>query len=94
MTNGTNSTHYGTVGGVDITDEVIDRLVKNAEAGFPGVTPHRAMGRPALGSGPATTVAVRLDPELHRALVERVEGDHTNASQIIRDALRSYLHAA
>ena len=90
----TNSTHYGTVGGVDITDEVVDRLVEHAEAGFPGVTPRRATGRPALGSGPATTVAVRLDPDLHRALVERVEGDHTNASQIIRDALRKYLHAA
>ena len=89
-----NATIYGTVGGVDITDEVIDRLVKNAEEGFPGVTPRRANGRPALGSGPATTVAVRLDPDLHRALVERVEGDHTNASQIIRDALRRYLHAA
>ena len=86
--------HYGTVGGVEITDEVIDSLVQNAEAGFPGVTPRRATGRPALGSGPGTTVAVRLDPDLHRALVERVEGDHTNASQIIRDALRSYLHAA
>lgn len=90
----TNTTNYGTVGGVDITDEVIDTLVKNAEAGFPGVTPRRATGRPALGSGPATTVAVRLDPDLHRALVERVEGDHTNASQIIRDALRKYLAAA
>lgn len=90
----TNTTHHGTVGGVDITDEVVDRLVENAEAGFPGVTPRRATGRPALGSGPATTVAVRLDPDLHRALVERVEGDHTNASQIIRDALRRYLHAA
>lgn len=90
----TNTTKYGTVGGVDITDEVIDSLVKNAEAGFPGVTPRRATGRPALGSGPATTVAVRLDPDLHRALVERVEGDHTNASQIIRDALRKYLTAA
>lgn len=87
-----NTNNYGTVGGVEITDEVIERLVENAEAGFPGVTPRRATGRPALGSGPATTVAVRLDPDLHRALVERVEGEHTNASQIIRDALRSYLH--
>lgn len=90
----TKSTHYGTVGGVDVTEEMVNRLVKNAEAGFPGVTPRHATGRPALGSGPATTVAVRLDPDLHRALVERVEGDHTNASQIIRDALRRYLHAA
>ena len=85
---------YGTIDGVEITEEIIERLVANAEAGFPGVTPRRAGGRPALGTGPATTVAVRLDPDLHRALVERVEGDHTSASHVIRDALRAYLHAA
>ncbi|MDF2989498.1 MAG: hypothetical protein K0S37_12 [Microbacterium sp.] len=85
--------NHGTVGGVEITEEVIDRLVTNAEAGFPGVTARRA-GRPAMGEGPATTVAVRLDPSLHQALVERVEGENSNASQVIRDALREYLHVA
>jgi hypothetical protein len=87
------SDSHGTVGGVEITEEVIDRLVSNAEAGFPGVSARRA-GRPALGEGPATTVAVRLDPRLHQALVERVEQEESNASQVIRDALREYLHVA
>jgi hypothetical protein len=87
-----NSNH-GTVDGTEITDDVIGRLVANAEAGFPGVTARRA-GRPAMGQGPATTVAVRLDPSLHQALIERVEGENTNASQVIRDALREYLHVA
>lgn len=87
------SSSHGHVDGVEITDEVIDRLVANAEAGFPGVTARRA-GRPAMGEGPATTVAVRLDPNLHQALVERVEGENSNASQVIRDALREYLHVA
>ncbi|MDY7529248.1 hypothetical protein [Cryobacterium sp. 10C2] len=41
------TTNYGTVGGEDITDAVINCLVQNAEAGFPGVTPRRATGRPA-----------------------------------------------
>jgi hypothetical protein len=86
-----NNSH-GTVGGVEITDAIIDRLVENAEAGYPGVTARRA-GRPAMGQGPATTVAVRLDPTLHQALVERVEGENSNASQVIRDALREYLRA-
>lgn len=85
---------YGTVNGVPVTDEVIERLVANAEAGFPGVTPRRAPGRPAIGDGPATTVAVRLDPELHRALVERIELAGTSASELIRQALRKYLDAA
>lgn len=85
---------HGTVDGVPITDDVIDRLVANAEAGFPGVTMRRAPGRPALGDGPATTVAVRLDPDLHRALIERIETGGSSASEIIRQALRDYLHAA
>ena len=84
---------YGTVDGVEITEEVIARLVANAEAGFPGVT-FRKAGRPAMGDGPATTVAVRLEPDLHQALAERVKAEHSNASQIVRDALRAYLHVA
>lgn len=85
---------YGTVNGVPITNEIIERLVANAEAGFPGVTATRAPGRPAMGDGPATTVAVRLDPDLHRALLERVESAETNASDVIREALRKFLDAA
>ncbi|WP_308797707.1 ribbon-helix-helix domain-containing protein [Agromyces silvae] len=87
------SRSHGTVNGAEISEDVIDRLVANAEAGFPGVTARRA-GRPTMGEGPATTVAVRLDPTLHQALVERVEGENSNASQVIRDALREYLHVA
>jgi uncharacterized protein (DUF4415 family) len=85
---------HGTVDGVPITDDVIDRLVSNAEAGFPGVKARRAPGRPALGEGPATTVAVRLDPDLHRALIERTETAGSSASEVIRQALRNYLDAA
>lgn len=82
---------YGTVNGVPITDNVIDRLVTNAEAGFPGVAPRRASGRAAKGDRLATSIAVRLDPELHRALIERVETSGTNASELIRAALLKYL---
>ncbi|MGB3375824.1 MAG: ribbon-helix-helix domain-containing protein [Microbacterium sp.] len=90
----THEQSYGTVDGVQITDDVIDRLVANAEAGFPGVTPRSAGGRPAMGDGPAATVAVRLDPELHRELLERMASEDANASQIIRAALRDYLKVA
>ncbi|AXE37297.1 CopG family ribbon-helix-helix protein [Acidipropionibacterium virtanenii] len=82
---------YGTVDGVEITDDVIEDLVSNAEAGFPGVTPHRMPGRPALGSGPAKTVAVRLDPKLLEALRQRAEHDDQTPSEVIREALRQFL---
>lgn len=84
---------YGTVDGVPITDEVIDRIVKNAEEGFPGVTAKK-VGRPSLGAGPATTVAVRLDPSLHAALLERAESEHASTSDVMRSALRNYLEAS
>jgi predicted transcriptional regulator len=37
---------------------------------------------------------VRLDPELDTALRARAEEEHSNASQVIRDALRAYLDTA
>lgn len=49
-------------------------------------------GRPALGSGPAEIVPVRLDPELRRAVDERADVEHTTASDVIRRALKDYLH--
>lgn len=53
------------------------------------------MGRPSLsgrpGSGPSPKRQVRLSPELDAALTARAVRDHRNASDIIRDALDSYL---
>jgi len=37
---------------------------------------------------------VRLDPELRRELVERGRADGTTTSEVIREALRRFLHAA
>ncbi|WP_162893160.1 ribbon-helix-helix domain-containing protein [Microbacterium halotolerans] len=87
------SKRYDTVGGVEVTEDVTARLVANAEAGIPGMTPRKA-GRPAMGDGPAKTVAVRLDPDQYQALIEQVEDDGSSAPQIMRDALRQYLDAA
>ena len=50
--------------------------------------------RPSLGSAAADVFPVRLDPELRAALEQRAETDHTTASDIVRHALRSYLHVA
>ena len=54
----------------------------------------RRRGRPAIGSGPAEVVPVRIDPELRAAMEARAEQDHTTTSEIIREALRRYLDVA
>ncbi len=51
-------------------------------------------GRPALGSAPASVESVRLDPELRDQLAARARADGTTPSEVIRQALHDYLHAA
>ncbi len=54
----------------------------------------RRRGRPAMGSGPAEVVPVRIDPELKAAVEARAEADHTTTSDVIREALRRFLEVA
>lgn len=85
---------YGrTKSGVELTDEVLDRMAEEAEAGLDLSKVRRRPGRPAMGSGPADTLPVRLDPELRRAVDERAAAEHTTASDVVREALRRYLKA-
>ncbi|MGI8632171.1 MAG: ribbon-helix-helix protein, CopG family [Solirubrobacterales bacterium] len=79
--------------GVDLTDEVLERMAEEAEAGLDVTKLRRRPGRPAMGSGPADTLPVRLDPELRRAVDDRAAADHTTASDVVREALRQYLKA-
>ena len=51
----------------------------------------RRRGRPAMGSGPAEVVPVRIDPELRAAVAARAETDGTTTSEVIREALRRFL---
>lgn len=44
-----------------------------------------------MGTGPARTVAVRLDPDLDAALAARQRESGQTTSQLIRDALSAYL---
>jgi CRISPR-associated endonuclease/helicase Cas3 len=81
---------YGTSGGVEITDEVIERLAGEAEQGYDPRTLH-PRGRPPLGGRPARVAQVRLPPELFAALDERAARDHVRPSEVIRKALREYL---
>ena len=84
---------YGkTVNGVPITDQLLEKLAKEAEAGYDvEEILRRRRGRPPMGSGPASVESVRLDPELRGALADRAKRDGEATSSVIRKALRQYL---
>ncbi|MGH2365764.1 MAG: CopG family transcriptional regulator [Chloroflexota bacterium] len=82
--------HYGTSGGVEITDAVIQRLADEAEQGFDPAK-LRPRGRPPLGASAAKVAQVRLPPDLAAALDQRATRDHTRPSEVIRQALKAYL---
>lgn len=79
--------------GVEITDELIEKYVAEAEEGL-DLDKLRPRGRPRMGTTPAKSFPVRLDPELRAALDERSDRDGRPASEIVRDALRLYLDAS
>jgi hypothetical protein len=84
---------YGkTRSGVEITDELVERLAAKAEAGYDvEEILRRRGGRPPLGSAAARVESVRLDPELQQALADRAAKEHETTSSVIRKALRQYL---
>lgn len=84
---------YGrTPDGTLITEELVEKLSREAEAGYNvDEILERRRGRPRIGSGPATVESVRLDPELRDALGRRARQDEESTSSVIRKALRLYL---
>jgi hypothetical protein len=94
----TDPSVYGrTRSGQPITDVEVEALAVEAEAGYDvdRLTARRPKrGRPALGSSAASVESVRLDPELRGELLARAESEGTTTSEIIREALRRFLHAA
>lgn len=86
--------HGRTKSGVELTAAVLDRLAAEAEAGLDVKKLKRRPGRPAMGSGPADAMPVRLDPELRKAVAERAAADHTTASDVVRAAIRYYLEVS
>jgi len=86
-----DKSHGRSKAGVELTDDVLERMAKEAEDGLDVAKLRRRPGRPSMGSGPADSLPVRLDPELRHALDERASAEHTTASDIVREALRRYL---
>lgn len=86
---------YRLANGQKLTEDMIDDVVAEAEAGYDveELKVKRGRGRPGLGEGPSTVLPVRLDPELATALQARVSETGQQRSELVRDALRSYLAA-
>ena len=87
---------YRTRTGRTLKEADLDQLAAEVETATYDVEAlkGRRRGRPPIGSGPAEVVPVRIDPELRAAMEARAEQDHTTTSEIIREALRRYLHVA
>ena len=88
---GEKKSHGRSTTGIELTDEVLERMAEEAEKGLDTAALRRRPGRPAMGSGPADSLPVRLDPELRKALDDRAAADNTTASDLVREALRRYL---
>ncbi|WP_018635909.1 ribbon-helix-helix protein, CopG family [Parafrankia elaeagni] len=77
-----------------MAEDLVARLAGEAEAGYDVEVLRRRGGRRPIGSAPGDVVPVRLDPKLRAALASRAAADHTNASEVIRQALRAWLDVA
>ena len=84
----------GRSGGKDVTEADIDRIAREAEAGYDVDKILRRRGRRPMGSAAAEVVPVRLDPELRAAVEARAEKDGATTSEVIRRALRRELDLA
>ena len=81
----------GRSGGTELTEEVIAKLADEAERGYDLTRLKRVRGRPRMGSMPASTFQVRLEPELRDQLERAARRQKTSPSELARRALRSYL---
>lgn len=77
--------------GVELTDEVIEKMAADAAAGLDVNKLQHRPGRPTMGSGPADGLPIRFEPELRQALEERAQADGVSAGEVVRRALRKYL---
>jgi len=89
--------HGHTNAGTPITDELVNRLADEAEAGYDVdelLARRGRRGRPRLGTAPSTVESVRLDPEMKERLLRRAEEEGVPVSEVIREALRHHLEAS
>jgi hypothetical protein len=93
----TKRTYGHTNSGTPVTDELIEQLADEAEAGYDVdqiIARRGKRGRPRLGAEPSTVESVRLDPELKQRLLRRAEDEGVPVSEVIREAIRHHLEAS
>ena len=80
--------------GVELTEEVVERMASEAEAGLDIAKLRRRPGRTRMGSAPAEGLPVRFEPELREAIEERAQVEGVTAGEVVRRAVREYLRTA
>jgi hypothetical protein len=90
----TKSSTYRTKSGRVLKDDEIEKMSVELESTDADVEALklRKRGRPFKGSGPAEVVPVRLDAELREAVELRASKEHVTSSDVIRRALKEFLH--
>jgi len=90
----TKSNEFRTTTGRVLTDDEIETMSVELESSDVDVAvlKTRKRGRPTKGSGPAEVVPVRLDARLREAIELRAAKEHVTSSDVIRRALKEFLH--
>jgi hypothetical protein len=81
--------------GTELTPEVLDDLVKEAEEGYDlSKARWRGVGRPPLGDGgPSPRINLRLPAELYEAARLKAAQRGETVSELAREAIRQYVAA-
>jgi hypothetical protein len=89
---------YGyTKSGAPINDELIEKFVEEAEQGYENGQLQdrpRGRGRPPLGDAAKVVRSLRLDPTLRKEAESRASAEGVSVSELVRRALREYLHVS
>jgi predicted HicB family RNase H-like nuclease len=78
--------------GTPITDELVEDLAREAEAGY-DLSRARRVGRRSLagGDGKSPRLNIRLTAELYERAAKRAQNDGLSLSELAREALAEYV---
>lgn len=80
--------------GKPVSDEELDRMAAEAEAGYDLATWTRRRGRPSLdgrdAGGPSPRLATRVPAQLRDRVAARASGEGRSISQVMRRLLEQY----